>query len=134
MANNAPALVFGNVVRDPELVELASGAVKAQFSIASERRYVKAGEWTGDTSFFNVVCWRDLARDAAKLLKKGTPILLAGYWQQRSWENDEGDKRSVVEIVAENIGVQLRGIDGFSAPERRTGPAASSNEPDDAPW
>ena len=140
MASNAPATIRGNVVRDPELFELGSGAVKAQFSVASERRYMKGGEWTGDTSFFNVVVWRDLARNTVRLIKKGVPVVVTGYWQQRTWETDDGTKRSTVEIVGDTIAVELRGIETFTRPERSAGSAGSSNvggggsEPEDAPW
>ena len=60
------------------------------------------------TSFFDVVCWRDLAENVALSLTKGMRVVVTGRIEQRSWETDEGEHRSKVEIVADEIGPSLR--------------------------
>jgi single-strand DNA-binding protein len=65
-------------------------------------------EWQEATSFFDVICWRDLAENVALSLSKGMRVVVTGRIVQRSWETDEGEHRSKVEIVAEEIGPSLR--------------------------
>ena len=65
-------------------------------------------EWQEATSFFDVVCWRDLAENVALSLTKGMRVVVTGRIEQRSWETDDGEHRSKVEIVAEEIGPSLR--------------------------
>ncbi|MGA8372177.1 MAG: single-stranded DNA-binding protein, partial [Acidimicrobiales bacterium] len=65
-------------------------------------------EWEESTSFFDVVCWRELAENVALSLTKGMRVVVIGRLEQRSWENDEGERRFKVEIVAEEIGPSLR--------------------------
>ncbi len=65
-------------------------------------------EWQEATSFFDVVCWRDLAENVALSLTKGMRVVVTGRIEQRSWETDDGEHRSKVEIVADEIGPSLR--------------------------
>ena len=65
-------------------------------------------EWQEATSFFDVVCWRDLAENVALSLSKGMRVVVSGRIEQRSWETDDGEHRSKVEIVADEIGPSLR--------------------------
>ena len=65
-------------------------------------------EWQEATSFFDVVCWRDLAENVALCLSKGMRVVVTGRIEQRSWETDDGEHRSKVEIVADEIGPSLR--------------------------
>ena len=65
-------------------------------------------EWEEATSFFNVVAWREQAENAAESLTKGMRVVVTGRLEQRSWETDNGDKRSVVEISADEIAPSLR--------------------------
>jgi single-strand DNA-binding protein len=107
MPDNAISIA-GGLGRDPELRYTASGRAMANFGVAVERRWQKDGEWTGETSWFNVTCWGDLAEHAAETLTKGTRVVVIGRLQQRSWETNEGEKRYVVEIVADDIGPSLK--------------------------
>lgn len=102
--------VAGNITRDPELRFIASGAAVATFGVAvSSRRKDASGNWVdGDTSFFDVTCWRDLAENVAESLTKGVRVVVVGRLQQRTWETKDGDKRSKVEVVADEVGVSLR--------------------------
>src|SRR5215213_4725636 len=107
MADNSVTLV-GNLTRDPELRFTAGGKGVASFGLAVNRRYQVNGEWQEKVSFFNVVAWDTLGENAAASLTKGTRIIVNGRLEQRDYETREGEKRNVVEIVADEIGPSLR--------------------------
>ena len=102
--------IIGNVTRDPELRFTASGQATATFGLASNRRWMnrQTNEWQEAVGFFNVVCWRELAENAAETLHKGTRVIVTGRLEQRSWETQDGEKKSTVEIVADEVGPSLR--------------------------
>src|SRR5690606_34919157 len=108
MANGNTITIIGNVTRDPELRYLTSGTALAQLGVAVNRRYMQNNEWQEETSFFDVVCWRDLADNVSESISKGDRIIVTGRLEQRSWETQDGDKRSKVEIVADEVGPSLR--------------------------
>ena len=101
--------IAGNLTRDPELRFLDGGAATAGFGIAVSRRWFDKtkNDWTEVTSFFDVVAWRTLADNVAETLKKGDRVVVTGRLEQRSWEKD-GEKRSKVEIVADEIASSLK--------------------------
>ena len=109
MADSTVTIV-GNLTRDPEIRYTSGGAAKASFGVAVSRRWQnrQSQEWEEQTSFFNVVCWRDMAENVSESLAKGSRVIVTGRLEQRSWETENGDKRSVVEIVADEIGPSLR--------------------------
>jgi single-strand DNA-binding protein len=107
MADNSVTLV-GNITRDPELRFTAGGKGVASFGLAVNRRYQVNGEWQEKVSFFNVVAWDTLGENAAASLNKGTRVIVNGRLEQRDYETREGEKRNVVEIVADEIGPSLR--------------------------
>jgi single-strand DNA-binding protein len=89
---------------DPEVRYIQSGAAVCNLRIGSTRRFRdQSGEWRDDTCFVNVVAWRELAERCGNQLKKGSAVLVEGRLQSRSWETDEGQKRSVIEISADRI-------------------------------
>ena len=102
--------IVGNLTRDPEIRYTRDGQATTSLSVAVNRRWQDrtTKEWEESTSFFDVVCWRDLAENVALSLTKGARVLVTGRLDQRSWESDEGEKRSKVEIVADEIGASLR--------------------------
>ena len=100
--------VTGTLTRDPELRFTAGGKGVASFGIAVNRRYQKNNEWVEQTSFFNVQAWDTLGENAAASLTKGMRVIVTGRLDQRSYETQQGEKRSVVEIVADEIGPSLR--------------------------
>lgn len=105
----AQVTIVGNITRDPEMRFTPSGAAVANFGIAENRRWQDStGEWQEATSFFDVICWRQLAENVAESLTKGMAIIVAGRLDQRSWETDQGEKRSKVEVVADAVGPSLR--------------------------
>jgi single-strand DNA-binding protein len=109
MSGNSVTLV-GNLTRDPELRYTPAGAATCQFGLAVNRRWQnrQTSEWEEATSFFNVVAWREMAENAGETLTKGTRVIVTGRLEQRSWETPDGEKRSVVEVVADEIGPSLR--------------------------
>lgn len=110
MSNGNSVTLVGNVTRDPELRFTPAGQANATFGIAVNRRWQnrQTNEWEEAVSFFNVVCWREMAENAAESLSKGMRVLVTGRLEQRSWQTQEGEKRSVIEVVADEIGPSLR--------------------------
>lgn len=150
MAENHVTLI-GNLVDDPELRFTPSGVAMAKIRFAVNRRYQKNNEWQEETSFFGGTLWRDAAENAAESLTKGMRVIVTGRLEQRSWETQEGDKRSIVEISVNEIGPSLRwatasvtrsprtgdsfGGGGDSAPQVAAAPVARDDYgPDEAPF
>ena len=102
--------IVGNLTRDPELRYTPNGAAVAAFGVAVNRRWQNRDnqQWEESTSFFNVTCWRDLAQNVSESLEKGARVVVTGRLEQRSWETQDGERRSVVEIVADEVGPSLR--------------------------
>jgi single-strand DNA-binding protein len=100
--------VTGNLTRDPELRFTTGGRAVASFGLAVNRRYQQNGDWKEEVSFFNVVAWGDLGENIATSLTKGSRTIVTGRLQQRSYEDSSGEKRSVVEIIADEAGPSLR--------------------------
>jgi single-strand DNA-binding protein len=123
MAGNSVVLV-GNVTRDPELRFTPSGQATATFGLAVNRRWQnrQSQEWEEATSFFDVVCWRDMAENAAESLGRGSRIIVTGRLEQRSWETPDGDRRSKVEVIADEIGPSLRWATAQVTKNDRRGP------------
>jgi single-strand DNA-binding protein len=107
MADNTVTLV-GNITRDPELRYTTGGRGVASFGLAVNRRYQVNGEWQEQTSFFNVVAWGTLGENAAASLNKGARVVVFGRLEQRSYETQEGEKRNVFEVIADDLGPSLR--------------------------
>ncbi|MFN8105637.1 MAG: single-stranded DNA-binding protein [Acidimicrobiia bacterium] len=110
MASDNSVTIVGNLVDDPELRFTRTGQAMARLRLAHSRRWQnrQSGQWEEESHFFTVTAWRDLAENAASSLKKGMRIVVTGTLRQRSWETDSGDKRSVVEIQADELGPSLR--------------------------
>lgn len=93
--------LIGNLTRDPELSETQSGISVCRFSIAVNRPYLNDGE--RETDFFNVTAWRGIAEAVAKFTKKGNKIAVVGSVQMRTYEGNDGVKRTAVDIIAQDI-------------------------------
>ena len=107
MADNTITLV-GNLTRDPELRFTTGGKGVASFGIAVGRRYQVNGEWQEQTSYFNIVAWGQLGENAAATFTKGMRIIVSGRLEQREYQNREGEKRTAIEVNADEIGPSLR--------------------------
>jgi len=108
MANDAAVTLVGNVTKEPDLRYTAGGKAVTSFGMAVNRRYMVNNEWTEEVSFFNVTCWADLAENVAASLNKGNRAIVTGRLSQRTYETREGEKRNIVEVVADSIGPDLR--------------------------
>jgi single-strand DNA-binding protein len=108
MASENSVTLVGNLTKDPELRYTPSGAGVANFGLAVNRRYQQNGEWQEQVSFFNIVAWAELGENAAASLSKGMRVIVTGRLEQRSYETKEGEKRSVTEIRADELGPSLR--------------------------
>ena len=107
MADNTITLV-GNLTRDPELRFTTTGRGVASFGIAVGRRYQVNGEWQEQTSYFNVTAWGQLGENAAASLTKGTRVVVTGRLEQREYTTREGDKRTAIDVIADELGPSLR--------------------------
>ena len=102
MASFNKVILIGNMVADPELRATPNGVNVCSFRIAVGRRYVKAGEQQ-QTDFIDIVAWRQQAEFVTKYFSKGKPILVCGAIQSRNWEDKEGNKRTTVEVIADEV-------------------------------
>jgi single-strand DNA-binding protein len=110
MASDNQITIVGNLTDDPELRYTPNGAAVVNFSVAvTPRIRDDAGGWKdGDTSFFRVNAWRTLAENSAESLTRGMRVVVIGRLRQRSWETPEGERRSVIEIEADEVGPSLK--------------------------
>ena len=124
MSNANSVHVVGNITRDPELRFTPTGQARATFGLAVNRRWQnrQTQEWEEATSFFDVTCWGDLGDNVSESLSKGSRVVVIGRLEQRSWETPEGDKRSKVEIIADEVGPSLRWATAQVTRTERKGP------------
>jgi single-strand DNA-binding protein len=127
--SNSTTTITGNLTREPEIRYTKEGQATTTLGVAVNRRWQDKStqEWQESTSFFDVICWRDLAENVALSLSKGMRVVVTGRLEQRSWETDDGQHRSKVEIVADEVGPSLR----FATVDvRRTERRQGVEEPD----
>ncbi len=111
MANEPTTTITGNLTADPELRYTPTGRQVAAFTIASTPRFPDkgTGQWQdGETWFVRCSAWGDMAENIAASLAKGSAVVATGRLRARSWETDEGAKRSVVEMTVDDLGPSLR--------------------------
>ena len=131
MSNGNHVSITGNLTRDPELRFTPSGQATATFGVAVNRRWQnrQTQEWDEATSFFDVVCWREMAENASESLARGSRVIVTGRLEQRSWETADGDKRSKIEVVADEIGPSLRWATAQVTKNERRGPGEGAPAP-----
>lgn len=108
---NIPITVIGNLVQEPELRYTQSGAAVANFRIASTpRKYdSQSGQWVdGEATFLTCNVWKQAAENVANSLTKGQRVIVNGVLRQRSFETQQGEKRSVYEIEVDEVGPSLK--------------------------
>ena len=123
------AILVGNVGKDPEVRHLDGGVSVARFTLATSETYKnKAGEQVKNTEWHNIVAWRQLADLAEKYIRKGNQIYVEGKITNRQYDDKEGNKRYISEIVADNIRLLGRKEDTPAAPAFNT-PGRSQADP-----
>ena len=130
------AILIGNLTRDPETMTTSSGITKCNFTVAVQRRFANA-QGVREADFIPVVCWRQTAELCARYLSKGRKVAVEGSIQVRSYDAQDGTKRYVTEIVADNVEFLSSREDGGSrqgsyapaspAPAPRSAAPASSD-------
>ena len=109
MAADNHTTIVGNLVEDPEVRFTNTGIAVTNLRVAVTQRIQQDGQWRdGDTSFFKVNVWRGQAENLAESLGRGDRVMVTGRLRQRSWETPEGDKRSVTELEADEVGASLK--------------------------
>ena len=103
MASFNKVILIGNMTADPELRQTASGLSVCSFSIAVNRRTGKADQGQQNVDFINIVTWRQQAEFVSRYFKKGNPILVCGQLQNRTWTDNQGQKRYATEIQADEV-------------------------------
>ena len=111
--------LIGNLTRDPEMRSTSAGVSVCNFSIAVNRRFrSKSGQQ--ETDFFNIVAWRELGENCGKYLAKGRKVAVSGSIQTRSYEAQDGSKRTAFDIVADDVEfLTPSGATGMSGTEPR---------------
>ena len=109
MAGVNKVILIGNLGKDPEIKYLEGNIARVNFSLATTDSYKdKSGNRVEQTEWHNIVIWRALAESAEKLLKKGMQLYLEGKIQTRQWNDKEGTKRSITEIICDNFVILQR--------------------------
>jgi single-strand DNA-binding protein len=124
MAGDTVITIVGNLVEDPNLRFTSSGQAVASFRIASTPRYFdrQSGEWKDrDALFLTCNVWRQMAEHCAETLTRGMRVIVQGRLQQRSYETQQGEKRTVYEIEVEEVGPSLRNATAKVTKAQRTG-------------
>lgn len=117
--NLSPVTIIGNLTADPELTFTTSGQAKLSFSVANTHVWYDASnEKQEKTSYFNVTAWRYLAENSARTLEKGIGVVVYGRLEQRSYEDKEGNKRSIVEVVAEEVAISTKSLETIERRQR----------------
>jgi single-strand DNA-binding protein len=129
-------ILVGNVGKDPEIRHLDSNVSVATFSLATSEVYNnKAGERVTQTEWHNIVCWRNLATLAEKYIKKGSQIYVEGRIRSRTYDANDGTKRTAYEINADEVRLLDRkpGQAGPPAENLATEAKSAVNEPHVSP-
>ena len=138
-AGDTVITIVGNLVDDPELRFTPSGAAVAKFRIASTPRFLdkQTNEWKdGESLFLTCNVWRQAAENVAESLQRGMRVIVQGRLKQRSYETKEGEKRTVYEIEADEVGPSLRNATAKVAKTTRGGGGGGfgAGAPDNDPW
>lgn len=123
MSGETTITVVGNLTGDPELRFTPQGQAVANFTVASTPRRMnrQTREWEdGDTLFLRCTAWRDMAEHISESLAKGTRVIVQGNLEQRSYEDRDGQKRTVVELQVLEVGPSLKNATATVARAQRS--------------
>jgi single-strand DNA-binding protein len=135
--NEPTTTITGNLTADPEIRFTPAGQAAASFTIASTPRYRDSGsgEWKdGETWFVRCTAWRDLGSNIAECLTKGTAVVATGRLRSRTYDANDGSKRTVVEMTVDDLGPSLRRAVTKVTKTTREKPAADTSQPPADPW
>jgi single-strand DNA-binding protein len=122
--------MVGRLTKDPEIRQTTNGTPVTNFTIAVNRRYKNAaGEWKDETTFVGIVAWQKLAELCKQYLAKGRAVLVEGKLQTHSWETEDGQKRTLLEVRADRIEFLDRGETRQPA-DQQAGSAPAADAPD----
>jgi single-strand DNA-binding protein len=134
MAGINKVILVGNLGKDPEIMTFENGVKRASFSLATTESYKdKENNWVEQTEWHNIVLWRWLAE---KNLIKGDQIYVEGKLKTRSWDDQDGNKRYITEIVADKVlklSSRTNQPSGYNAPPPQEVPEQMNNEDTKAP-
>jgi single-strand DNA-binding protein len=135
MASLNRVFLIGNLTRAPELRYTPSGTAVADLRLAVNRNYTtQGGEKREETCFLTVVVWGKQAESSGEYLDKGSPVMVEGRLQTRDWETKDGQKRNVVEVVAERVQFMGRGKTVGGAPTVPEAVEAHGEGDDEVPF
>jgi single-strand DNA-binding protein len=137
MAGETTITIVGNLTRDPEVAFTPSGVAYARFTVASTpRRYdPNANEWTdGDALFLRCTAWRQLAENIGETLTKGARVVVYGRLKLNTWQTDDGETRSSIELDVEEVGPSLRYATAKVAKMTRSRDARPAPSDTNDPW
>lgn len=121
-------ILVGNLTKDPELITTNSGVSMCRFTIAVQRRFA-ASDGTRETDFIPVIVWRAQADNCYKFLKKGSRAGVIGSMQTRNYETNDGQKRYVTEVVADEVEFLSTKTEGVSGEGAQAAPSAPAKKP-----
>jgi len=124
--------LLGHVGKDPEIRHMDNNLVMARFTLATNERWIKDGNKTEHTEWHNIVMWRGLAEIAEKYVRKGSLLYIEGRLRSRSYDDKDGIKRYVTEILADSMNLVGPKADGAQAPPPP--PPPPPDTPDDLPF
>jgi len=126
--NHSPTVIIGNVTADPELTYTGDSQARCTFSVAVNYVwYNRDNEKQEKVSYFNVTTWRYTAEHCARVLEKGVGVVVTGRLEQRTYEDKEGNNRSIVELVAEEVAVNVSALEAITR-RRREGSASDNGQ------
>src|SRR5580658_148475 len=130
MSQGGYVTLVGFVAQDPKQREIKAGVLVTDLRVGATPRVQDraTNEWRdGQTSYYDVSCWRRLGDHVRASLHKGEPVIVKGRFQSRTWVDKAGVSRTVIDIVADTVGHDLsRGVANYLRPERR--PVASEDD------
>lgn len=136
MANFNKVLLIGNLTKDPELRYTPQGTAVVNLRLAVNRKFKdKNQEWKDEVCFVTAVVWDKQAETCNQYLRKGSPVFVEGRLQSRSWEDNAGQKRNVIEVRAERVQF-LGSAQGSQAKQQAPAPEEGSHAADttEATW
>ena len=134
MANFNKVILMGNLTRDPELRYTPSGSAVANFGLAVNRRYRQDDELKEETCFVDIAVFGRQAENCSEYLSKGSLVLVDGRLNYRKWETEDGQTRSKLDVVANNVQFMPANRGTGRTPGQKGSSAEGAGEGSDVPF